>query len=187
MIIAVTGLAGSGKDSVAKYIEKRTGTFYRTKFVQPAINWIIETYQLANEQEYDQFKRSTFVSTDGMTISGRVTVREVGMLMRKHNPSFGTDWILQQEQKHTNVVISDLRFQNELDFLRQKTDPVIVIQVKRSTQQESSTNSQHISEKGFAPHQVDYVIENDGSLEDLYRKTEEILNETYFEKQNKDH
>lgn len=180
MIIAITGLSGSGKDVVAKHIVDVTKNFYRTKFVQPAIDKVMFIYNLATEHEYDLFKRTYFRSDFGLRVSGRRAVREIGMLMRHYDPSFGIDWIKSVLKKHKNVVISDLRFRDEFEFLKTLTD-VKIIKVKRKFKPEKHVvTDTHIAERGFDDDEADYVIINEGSVADLKKKTEDILNETYY-------
>jgi hypothetical protein len=79
--------------------------------------------------------------------------------------------ILKELEKNKNIVITDVRFPNELELI--KTFGGIIIRVTRD-----SVNTQldvHESEKLIETLQVDYDIQNNGTIEELYKKISELV------------
>lgn len=72
---------------------------------------------------------------------------------------------------HNYFVVPDIRQQNELDTLRAMGATIIHV-VREDSDQVKDT---HITEAGLLPSIGDVVIENDGTLEELYQKIEGVL------------
>jgi hypothetical protein len=93
----------------------------------------------------------------------------------KYNQVQGlTDAIFISEEYRTkNVIISDCRFSNECLAVKQNGGKIVLI-IRRIDHLPDGPNLQHESEKDLNKYQVgdsdapwDYVVENDGTLEDL--------------------
>jgi hypothetical protein len=86
-------------------------------------------------------------------------------------------WIAALEKRihgYEDVVISDCRFPNELDFVRSAGG--VIVRVKRG--EEPSLEEQmkmHISETAWNYVVPDYVIDNDGTLQELKDKIKLVL------------
>ena len=95
-----------------------------------------------------------------------------------------------------NVVITDVRFKNEIDFIHKNNG--ITIRVKRGPEPDWYEDAVkynkgnrhigwalskerlmragiHVSETDWVGSKFDYTIENDGTLEDLGKKVDEVL------------
>jgi guanylate kinase len=66
-----------------------------------------------------------------------------------------------------------MRFPNEMDAIKSRKG--ITIRVNRDNGTRAIDLNPHASETALDGHEFDYVIENDGSLEDLVQKVKEIL------------
>lgn len=78
-------------------------------------------------------------------------------------------WIL----KFTNkCIISDVRFKNEAEFIKRTFPNSIIIKVNRD-----SNNIEHESEN--IDFDVDYVINNNGTLKDLFNDVKKLTQEIY--------
>ena len=76
-------------------------------------------------------------------------------------------------QKHTDdIIVPDVRFDNEAEALRSLGG--IIIEVRRGQAGLSGSAGAHVSESGLSLP-ADYVIENEGTLEELHEKFEAIL------------
>ena len=76
------------------------------------------------------------------------------------------------------ITISDGRLKPEIDILKGSIDNVVVIRVNRPNFDNGLTEEQknHLTEIDLDDYnKYDYVIENDGTLEDLNKKVIEIL------------
>ena len=77
------------------------------------------------------------------------------------------------------ITISDARFQNEIDTPKQKyTVITIKIETKRINNELTQIEKQHLSECSLEEyHDYQYIIENNGTIEELKEKIETILEE----------
>lgn len=105
-------------------------------------------------------------------------------------------WIYALENRirnHKNVVITDTRFPNEIDFIRSKGG--IIIEVRRGERPEwyetayienndpdnhngdmlSLWPNIHVSEWAWIGQQIDFTINNSGTLDDLRKGVKQIL------------
>lgn len=83
-----------------------------------------------------------------------------------------TNKLINQYPKSTTIVIPDVRFKNELNYLNNKK--AITIRVER----ESIPKLEHQSEIELDNEQFKYVVHNNSSLWDLWLKVKEIM---YYE------
>ena len=155
MIIALCGAKGSGKDTVAKKIDELYTHVARVRsiaFADPIKKVVQHIFDLDPESEvqYDKFKR-TRVNYDlpgflTHSVSGRHVVREIGMLMRSYNESQFIDYVNTNIDAKPNWiwVVTDLRFDNEYEFLRSKG--AYIVKVKRTGDQADN----HITERGLS-------------------------------------
>lgn len=103
------------------------------------------------------------------TISRRLALQLVGSeVFRYFDESF---WLNRLDIYSTNkIVISDVRFQNEQEFVKRHNGTLIKI-VRDSNKQTDG----HISEAGIADELCNYVVENNGTLGELYAKLDVIM------------
>lgn len=83
------------------------------------------------------------------------------------------------------ATISDARFPDELDIPREMFDDVIIIKVVRSNFETplSSKEQVHRTETALDNYDnYDYVIENDGTLDDLEEKVKKIVEKVEHER-----
>lgn len=145
--IAVCGFKGSGKDYAGALIADRFNHL-PIAFADPVKNLIVSTYHLSDIEEYDTFKR---MDHDIMNrkVSGRRIVRETGMAMRNVNVNFATEYV---STYLVPVVITDLRFDNELSFCKKQNMIIVKVQGGHS--------DGHVSEQGIDSSECDIIIEN---------------------------
>jgi hypothetical protein len=72
---------------------------------------------------------------------------------------------------HDLVAVTDVRFENEAKLIHELGG--IIIQLERGPYVEP----EHESEKPLPPHLVDHVVDNNGTMEELQQKLQEILEE----------
>lgn len=106
-------------------------------------------------------------------------------------------WIYALENRirnHRNVVVTDTRFPNEIEFIRSKGG--VIVEVKRGERPEwyetalkentdlkylgkmnEKYSDIHVSEWAWIGKHVDYTIENDGTFDDLKLKVVNLLTE----------
>lgn len=161
MIFGISGFKGSGKDEFFKVLSDLVPTYKKLAFADPIKTQIQCIFNLQTEQEYDDFKRKEFEG-----VSGRHVVREIGMLMRSYNESQFVEYVYSNLTK--NCCITDVRFQNEMTFiqkLKEKNKSVYLVKIKRY-----NSNDDHITEQEFADAIYDFVIDNNGTIEEFKEK-----------------
>lgn len=93
----------------------------------------------------------------------------VNSLFSNYKTTFTHDEI-QKYNSVQNWIITDMRFTNELEAVKQKNG--ITIRINRYT---GNTDHQHKSETALDNAEFDYVIDNKGDIQELILKVREIL------------
>jgi dephospho-CoA kinase len=184
-VIYISGKVGSGKDTVADYIKE---------------NYDFNAFSYATEL------KETLLSAgwDGKKdLRGRKLLQAVGKALREYdidnwikalilnNINFEADvWI----NKKPNIMLTDCRHTNEIERfvpLMSEYRPLskciksitirVVSKNSRGRAMDAET-TKDISETSLDNYKFDYVIENSGSLFDLYSKIDECLNSAGFKK-----
>lgn len=161
-LIGLHGLPRSGKDTVAKMLHGLYG-FERRAFADPLKQ---AAAALLNRPLYQCHGESGF--------DREAVMPEWGFSMRWFLQMLGTEcmrdqihqdfWLKRMEASLDPwgaFVITDVRFQNEADFIHSRGG--WILEIRRS----GISGSAHSSDR---PLQADRVLHNDGSLEDLKHK-----------------
>ena len=182
MIIGVTGLIASGKDSVGKILTEQYG-FTKLYFAEPVYQavwelnpWIRVSFSsghfrklqdIVDEYGWEKAKRNfpeirEYLKTIGYDI-GRMII--------------GVDsWIKILDEKvkslppNTDVVITDVRFVNEEWYVHNQGGTLW-----RTVRPGVGLSTKHLSESGQKDLQVDDTINNNGDLASLHIKVAEAL------------
>lgn len=168
MIIGLTGYAQSGKDTVASILIKHYG-FTRIAFAdkirdllyemdpQIQVGYDITTTikTLVDESGWDEAKQLPQV---------RQHLQNLGVGARK---VFGNLFWVEQAMRgigyYENVVVTDVRFKNEADFIK-KYERSQIWRIKRP---EVTAVNNHISETEMEDYKVDQILTNRGTIKDL--------------------
>ena len=168
LIIGFAGKARSGKDTAGKYLVEEY-QFLRYSFAQPLkdatkIMFHLTDKQIENKEKpaepWGRSPRELYqkVGTDiARNIDVNVWVKGADMFVKK-NPE-------------RSVVVTDVRFSNEAFWIRDQGGIVVYLQSETRGIYE---NGEHSSENGLSAEDVDVIIENDGTIEALYAKLEEL-------------
>lgn len=190
MIIGIVGFIGSGKGSVANFLE-RDHDYRSFSFAGPLkdavaaiFGWprnLLEGDTDASRkwrEEIDPWWSERF----GFDVTPRLMLQRMGTEACRGNIHDNV-WIHALEARikgYPDVVIHDCRFPNEIDFIHKLGGKLIRVQRgpnpewydDASSDNLSGTNLMakhrvHPSEWKWIGHTVDYTISNDGSLDDL--------------------
>ena len=160
MLIGISGKAGCGKDTLGKYLcdEYRCLHYY---FAKPL----------------KEGAKIMFALTDDQIANKEVPIEPWGISPRKIWQLLGTEvgrgidpaiWIKNAEMfvksvPGRTVVITDVRFDNEAIFIRNRGG--VVINIVRD--KDDIIENKHSSEGGLRPDNIDLTIKNNGSIEDM--------------------
>ena len=176
-IVAICGLKRSGKDVVANYISNRFGHTH-VKIAHKLKQITKLAFDLSDE-ELETDKKDMVVPRYG--VSPRVLMDFLGTQVFQHdigkevpllkdNRCFWIDNLLQNVSK-SKLVISDLRFHHELERLQKVSCDLTVIRVQR----EGTSTNHLVSEMESETLVAHYVVQNNGTLPELYAKIDIII------------
>ena len=192
MILGVVGFIGSGKGTVGDILERDHG--YKKFAFADALKDAVATIfvwprgLLEGDTNASRAFRERVDPWWSHKLGYEVTPRLILQLMGTEACRHGIAdniWIAALEKRihgYEDVVISDCRFPNEIDFIRSAGGKII--RVKRGddpTPEEIS--KMHISETAWNSYSPDSVIYNESTMDDLKENVK--LSLTYLEKSSK--
>ncbi len=166
MLIGLAGVRRSGKDMVADYLVRNHG-YIKYALASPLKSACKMMFDLSHEQVHGDSK-------DAVDPRYGVTPRELFQRVgtdcaRAIKPTLWIDkfiaWYESRAEVHgkaLRVVVSDVRFQNEIDAIRALGGKVYLVRRPGSREHDA-----HVSEHAHALD-VDGHIANEGSLDDLH-------------------
>jgi adenylate kinase family enzyme len=185
MIIGLNGLAGSGKDTIADFLVENYN-FKKVSFATILKHIIAIIFSWNREKldgltEQDRLWRET---TDEWWSSAlnipnftpRYAMQNIGTNLFRHHFNENI-WILSMQRKieiflqnnSSNIVITDCRFENEIEFVKKMGG--IVVLVKRDASRKEKMN--HESERETDTH--DATIYNNCSKDELYEEIKKLF------------
>lgn len=185
MLIGLHGAGGSGKDTVADYLVKQYG-FKRVAFADKLKELALELNpyfatlysdlkSLVEDNGWDIAKESSYRMLQGAPweYPVREYLQTLGVSMREvFGPDFWVDQVSEDVDGHwledyANVVITDVRFPNELQFINESLGQTWVI---TGRQRQSVIGSSHASEQRLEG--ITLGISNTGGFDWLYEQVD---------------
>jgi hypothetical protein len=197
MIIGICGLIGSGKDTIADYLvnihEFRRDSFAATlkDAVAAVFGWDRDMLEgrSRSSREWREQQDVWWSQRLGREITPRWVLQHWGTEVCRQG-FHDAIWIASLENKlrrtSDDVVISDCRFPNEIQAIRNQGGYVIRVvrgpdpewfECAQQTPNEMSRlyPKIHASEYSWAATDFDRIIKNDGSLDDLYSEINNLV------------
>jgi hypothetical protein len=172
LIIGLAGPARCGKDTVAEYLVTDRNDWIHTSFAAPIRKFVADLLNITLD-ELEEVKDDYY---EPLATSPRIMMQTLGTEWGRQiiNPDIWVILAMQRvsgaNQLGLNAVLSDVRFNNEADIIREQGG--IMIHLYRP---DVIPVAKHSSENGVSVHKNDFSIKNDGSLISLYRKIETAL------------
>lgn len=179
MIIGIAGKKGSGKDTLGEYLVNKYG-YTRYAFGDPVKEISKILFGFNDEQLYGEKKEE--MTNYGIT--PRTCFQKIGTEFGRdiiHNifPELNIEknnlWIEIFNRKcndNINLVITDVRFENEVNAIKKQGGKIIYIDSVYS-----DIYDEHISENNNLDY--DFLINNDYSKQELYNKMDKIIKDLY--------
>lgn len=222
MIIGICGLQSSGKDSIADYLIGYRPEYTKIKMAYhlkdvTALLFGMDRKMLEGETAEDRALReipdeywNDKINEELKPFTPRKALQYVGtnLLRNQLCENIWVDCVIKniQDKNLENVVISDIRFPNEIDMIRKLGG--IIVRVERGERPEYWDNAEQVGTyvRLYAKNPQDYydvyedklkhvhtsewqwigydnpdvIIKNDGTLEDLKNKVNEQIIKKYF-------
>jgi len=189
MIISICGFAGAGKDTLAQILIDEYG-FVKLSFAgiikdiaSIIFSWdrnMLEGCTVESRQWREQIDPYWSKRLNMPQLTPRFILQYFGTdLFRNHfHPEIWIACVERKLQMHKNVVITDCRFENEINSI--KKHGVKLIHVSRGVlpdffHTKIIPSNIHTSETSWINADIDYTIENNGTIDDLKDKIEQLI------------
>jgi hypothetical protein len=178
VLVGLMGIKGSGKTTGAMYLLKTYG-FVEKSFAEPLKKACKELFLLDDIQVFGTQEQKEIPDPRWFNCTPRKMMQYVGTELLRDQleiimPELGKDvfthcfklWYEAEMKKNHNlcVVISDVRFQNEADFIQSLGG--IVIKINRPSLQTNDIHQSEIELQNITTH--NFLIENTGTIENFY-------------------
>lgn len=203
MIIGLCGLIGSGKDTIAEHLVAKYD-YHRLSMAESLKDCVSAAFgydrnMLEGDTKESRLARETIdvfwaERLNIPTWSPRFALQYVGTELFRNNLHRNM-WVIATERKlykYNKVVISDIRFPNELDMLRRNNGKIVWVQrgeLPTWWDTAISTNGYqdgrklmakeypdiHYSEYALAGQNFDCVINNNSTYDELYNQVDNVI------------
>ena len=173
MIIGISGYATAGKDTVAQILVEQFG-FQRLAFadsirdiclvINPYLSDGLRVGDLVKDYGWDVAKQNTEVRRL-LQVLGTEVGRQI------FDEDVWVDALFQKVDPNKKYVITDVRFANEAECIKEYGE------VWRVNRAGVDPINEHISETQLDDYEFDYVINNDGTFDDLKNKVIKYIEE----------
>jgi hypothetical protein len=177
MLIGICGKAGSGKDTIGEHLIEEYG-FEQIALADPIKRLVKDVFVLDDHTVYDRSAREQELP-EWKDWSVRKLLQFIGTELFRENidPSIWVKslWLRVKHNPDKNYVVTDVRFPNELQFfVDHGGDDFLSIKSIRAGCDGSVGLSGHESEKYDL--EAEHDMYNDGTIEELYSKVDELMN-----------
>lgn len=184
-LLGLIGPAGCGKDSISDLL--KIEGFRRTASADVMKDDLCRYLQIDRltleshkNKDLDVVEHNPYM--DGhlvFNLSIRRFIQEYGMDMRNRH---GDDYWINLSVKsmvddHDKIVVTDIRFQNEWDYVKRNGGFIIYISGRSTLTDVDQINhiTEHLSNDPNSPTKADYVLDNSGTLKDLQSNVKSLM------------
>jgi hypothetical protein len=168
MLLGITGKAGAGKDSLANFLVENHG-FIRLAFADALRASALAIDPIVSESDDGEpLRLSAFIRVPSDWDWAKREIPEVRRLLQVIGTEVGreilgenvwVDLVDRQIEDGKNYVITDVRFDNEVDFVRSKRGTVV--QIVRPNNPNAIADTHASEQLQVTP---DYIVHNDGDF-----------------------
>lgn len=181
MLLGLCGLKGSGKDTVGAYLVKEHG-FERKSFADKLKESVAALFDV-EPWEIEQWKNDPGAYACILSVKGEVTP---GLTIRQflqrygteaHRDVFGQDFWVNQllpmggYYSGRNIVVTDVRFKNEIDRILTLDGHVIYVDRPALDQKDPHRSEEEVS----YGKEIGYQLVNNLGVMELYEEIEDML------------
>lgn len=168
-IILIGGKARVGKDTMADYLVENLDNKDKICRVQVS--------------QYIKYYAQKYFGWDGREeTKPRELLQELGteVIRNKIDPNFHIDRLVQDIKVlsyfYDTFIVSDIRFPVEIEKVKENYEDVVTIKVIRDNEILTDKEQAHATETALDNYNdFDFIVDNNGSLEELKEKTLEII------------
>lgn len=169
-IIMISGKARSGKDTLAdfliKHLEKKNKKICKIQISQYIKYYAMKYFGWNGEEDT---KPRDLLNTLGTDI-----------IRNKINPNFHINRLIQDIKVlsyfYDTFIVSDVRFPNEIEKVKNSYDNVLTIRIKRDSNELNDNQKNNITETALDSFDdFDIEIDNNGTLEELESKAIDVI------------
>lgn len=180
MIVGLIGAKRSGKDTLAGRLVSSYG-FERVAYADALKG---AAYDMNPYLGADGLRLADLVDSIGWeaakaSLEVRRFLQALGVAMRDHVhrdiwTNVVRDRLEAAREYGTNIVVTDVRFPNEAEQIKEYGG--IIVRIIRPTLTRDTADA-HISERALDDYQPDYTVHNDSTLEALYAEADKVMAE----------
>lgn len=188
-LIGISGKARSGKDVFGEFLaselSRQEGKGYiLMSYAHELKNMVQKEFDLSYDQLWGEDKekedrryltnRKALLTNDPVYWTGREIMQEFGGFYRSIDPDFWSKKLfsIMAEKEYENVIITDVRYPNEVDPILERKGVHIRVSREDKTQIHGTKHSSETSlDDGY---KVDFDINNNRTLEDLRNTAKDI-------------
>lgn len=182
MILCLSGKSKAGKDSLGKYLQKHLKEDYHLVAYATYLKKICrDQFDLTHEQVYGvkgkEVPDKRYPKGDGTFWTPREIMQHIGTeAFRAVDNMFWIKKMFSFVDRHKlkNIIITDARFGDEVDFPSERGG--IHIRIERDFAGVTH-GKDHVSETSLDDYSADYIVKNTGTLEDLEDMAKRIVKE----------
>lgn len=170
MLIGVSGKQRAGKDTVADYLVRYHG-FKKVSLADPLKKLAVEYFGLSYKDVYETKPEKV-----------RKVLQYLGKVGREVDKDFWIKKALSRYHPSEDWVISDVRFKNEAQHIKNLEGILIRIEADRDVREQRGLlyNEDDVSETDLDDYKYfDYYVFNNYDVESLYFEIEKVLEDIY--------
>lgn len=179
-IIGISGKIGSGKGTVTKLLMELNEKFEERFFAEKLKKFVADLAGVNYELTLTQEGKNTFVESFNMTLGEMLQTIGTNAMRDNFDKDVWAKSVFTTLSTDGYYLLSDFRFTNEGDYI--KKNGGVTLRINRPNNpvaENSGRDLNHSSETELDDYDFDYVIENDGTYQELIDKVEVFYTEHF--------